>query len=95
VELAVLSQVAIAPLVYEIGLRGYVFGRFRSTLGPIEASIVTALGSAACVVFPERLPFDFALALALCELRRRSNSLVLCLLASSLHGAALLWLVRV
>ena len=39
----------------------------------------------------ERLPFDFAIALALCELRRRSGSLVPCLLSSSLLGAAALF----
>lgn len=85
--LGALCGVALQPLLNEIALRGYVQTRLASTLVPLEASLVTAVASSMLWLYPERLPFDFAIALLLCELRRRSGSLLPCLIAAAIVGA--------
>jgi membrane protease YdiL (CAAX protease family) len=85
--LGTLCGVLLQPLVDEIALRGYVQSRLAGALVPLEASLVTAAVSSMLWLYPERLPFDFGIALLLCELRRRSGSLVPCLLAAAVAGA--------
>jgi hypothetical protein len=87
--------VLVAPITYELALRGHVFTRLASVLPAAHASVVTAVLSAFVFTFrAERLAFDLVITLLPCELRRRSGSLVPCLIASILWGAWAIWQPR-
>jgi hypothetical protein len=85
--LAVLCAVVFGPLIYVTGWQGYFQMELSRSVTPLQASLITALVSAASDMYPERLPFDFIMTVALCELRRKSSSLIPCLVSSSLAGA--------
>jgi hypothetical protein len=85
--LAVLCGLVFGPLIYVIGWQGYFQMELSRLVTPLQASLITAVVSAASDMYPQRLPFDFIVTLALCELRRKSSSLIPCLVASSLAGA--------
>jgi membrane protease YdiL (CAAX protease family) len=85
--LAVLSVLVLWPVIMEVGMRGYFQTELSGVMPPVQASVVTALISASYEMFPQQLPFSFVSALVLTELRRRSSSLIPCIVASSVAGA--------
>ena len=84
--LAALCVLVLVPVIYEVGLRGYLQTELSAVITPVQASAVTALISASMDMFPQRLPLDFAAALVLTELRRRSSSVMPCIVACGIAG---------
>ena len=90
---AMVIGLLVMPVAYVVGLQGHVQTRLAGLLGPRSACLVAALMAANVSAYPERLPFDVAAAWLLCDLMRRSSSVLACILAQSVAHAA--WLLVV